>query len=105
MSRTKSEQCWEEKTAAPQGAAGSIAGRLLPPSMRGECRGIRLHRRLGGDRSFGRLGLLLVPFDRLPACAGAPPRPPPPPPRPEQGRGPPRVPPALPPRPWRALPA
>src|SRR5262249_9012224 len=65
MSRTKSEQGWEEKTAAPQGAAGSIAGRLLPPSMRGECRGIRLHRRLGGDRSFGRLGLLLVPFDRL----------------------------------------
>src|SRR5215831_17064365 len=46
-------------------APPSIAGRLLPPSMRGERRGVRLHRRLGGDRGFGRFGLLLVPFDRL----------------------------------------
>src|SRR5262249_10403932 len=66
MLRTKREQGWQEKTAAPRGAAaGSIVGRLLPPSMRGERRGIRLPRRLGGDRGFGRFGLLLVPFDRL----------------------------------------
>src|SRR5262249_22659792 len=35
------------------------------PSMRGERRGIGLHRRLGAHRGFGRLSLLLVPFDRL----------------------------------------
>src|SRR5262249_27835207 len=34
-------------------------------SMRGQRRGIGLHRWLGGHRGFGRLGLLLVPFDRL----------------------------------------
>src|SRR5262249_33807028 len=34
-------------------------------SVRGKRRGVCLHRRLGGDRGFGRLGLLLVPFDRL----------------------------------------
>src|SRR5215475_7536174 len=66
MSRTKSERR-NRKTAAPRGAAvGPIAGRFAPaPSMGGERRGVCLHRRLGGDRGFGRLGLLLVPFDRL----------------------------------------
>src|SRR5262249_23495519 len=44
-------------------AVGSIAGRFAPaPSMGGERRGVCLHRRLGADRGFGRLGLLLVPF-------------------------------------------
>src|SRR5262249_58020258 len=57
-------------------APPSIAGRLLPPSMRGERRGIRLHRRLGGDRGFGRFGLLLVPFDRLRLSPERAPQPP-----------------------------
>src|SRR5215467_2777465 len=41
-------------------------GSLLPGrSVRREGRGFLLHRRFGGDRGRGRLGLLLVPLDRL----------------------------------------
>src|SRR5262245_36621616 len=53
------------RTAAP-GAPPSFV--VIPEDralMRGENRGIRLHRRLRGDRGLGRLGLLLVPLDRL----------------------------------------
>src|SRR5258706_7799028 len=47
---------------------------VLRFSVSGERRGIRFDRRLSAHRRFGRLGLLLIPFDRLPP---APPGPPP----------------------------
>src|SRR5437870_6713794 len=60
------------KERAALGNAALIPFASCARSMRGECGGIRFDRRLGAHRGFGRLGLLLIPFDRLglaPQCA------------------------------------
>src|SRR5438874_12858510 len=62
------------KERAALGNAALIPFASCARSMRGECGGIRFDRRLGAHRGFGRLGLLLIPFDRLwllGECAGA----------------------------------
>src|SRR5437016_1273431 len=62
------------KERAALGNAALIPFASCARSMRGECGGIRFDRRLGAHRGFGRLGLLLIPFDRL-AVALVGPRP------------------------------